>query len=66
MTGEALYARYCKAVSAHTSKGWDPGLREVMPVGVPLRSWPFLSDRDRRVWNKLAKTVQHKPRRRRR
>lgn len=66
MTGEALYARYCKAVRAECSLYWDQATSEWRPVGRPLPAWPFLSPGRRTVWNELAKTVQHKPKRRRR
>ena len=63
MTGRTLYDRFTDAL-AETRSTWGssdlPGMNNETP---PPDAWPYLSTRDKRVWNALARKITPKPKR---
>ena len=54
MTGRALYDRFCDSGAAVYHYH---GLSVLPHDGNKPIAWPFLSSRDRRVWNDLARRL---------
>jgi hypothetical protein len=59
VTGRKLYDKYVDA-EAWAGKVWDSSRNTWTWPTRPL-AWPFLTSRERKVWNDLAKRITPRP-----
>lgn len=59
MTGEKLYEKYTHAIHEERERKWiqeETRYERIWPRDVPV-SWPFLPDREKRMWANLARKI---------